>query len=754
MTMQPPLSIACDLGFAADIPATAAAELQAVCAAAGATAAVDREYDDLVRLAAQAVECPAALLCVDDGGQMRLVAEHGYGKPWIPREHALSRALDYAAPLLVLADAAADPRFRDDPAVHCADGLRFYAGAALFDATGLQLGVLAVADPRPREGVSEVALATLQRVARLAARLIEGKRQRERSSLLPAPGLVPSAEAVLTLNGRAAVVAVSAAAQRLLGGTVCVGRSAFDVFALTLQDDPEGVQAWLYARDTDGAADGSVDFPARDVLPPDGRALRFRSGDGVRVVEALRRIVPVDGGPGIALALRAPQASPSHTSRQDADHDLLTGIADRNGLIAFLGQALARDSAPVVALLGLDNFRVINDALGHSIGDSALQIVVCRLLARMPADALLARVGGDEFGLVFAGRSAEDIESTLRTLLRDIARPCEIDHHLVDLEASIGLARHEAVATRTGIAVADAGELLARAGLAMRTAKKMGGQRLRWYEPGMRTMAQDRRQLDLELRRACLEGQFELHYQPQIDLSTGCPTGAEALLRWRHPQRGLLRPEAFIDALASSVVAPAVGHWILQRACRDAASWPEVECRRLAVAVNLFPVQLDDVRLLDEVDNALAASGLDPAQLELELTETIALRHDSMAEHLITQLRSRGVRVSFDDFGTGFASLSMLRRLPVDRVKIDHSFVRNVIDDRGDEAIVRSIALMAQNFHMDVIAEGVETASQAAFLRDIGCGEAQGFLYAAALPAGDFHHWLGEHACAGGERHG
>jgi EAL domain-containing protein (putative c-di-GMP-specific phosphodiesterase class I) len=276
----------------------------------------------------------------------------------------------------------------------------------------------------------------------------------------------------------------------------------------------------------------------------------------------------------------------------------------------------------------------------------------------------------------------------------------------------------------------------------MQRAKRSGGRQLRHFEPDMRAEAHDRRRLDVELRRACTEGEFELHYQPQVCLLTGRPTGAEALLRWRHPQRGLLSPDKFIEALAMSSVAPAVGRWIIERACEDASAWPQVDNRQLSIGVNLFPVQLDGERLPGEVDYALARSGLRSAHLELELTETIALRDDGIAASALANLRARGIRVAYDDFGTGYASLSVLRRLPVDRVKIDRSFVRDVLANRGDAAIVRSILLIARNFDLRVIAEGVETPAQADLLRELGCHEAQGFLYSPALPACDFAQWV------------
>ncbi|HEY5613914.1 MAG TPA: EAL domain-containing protein [Lysobacter sp.] len=701
------------------------------------------EFDDLVCMASQLLDTPIALIAVAEGEYFRIAAEHGYGKSLAPREHAICRAVGRDTPLLMLPDAAADPRFRNDPAV-ALDGVRFYLGIALFGSTGLQIGVLGVADYRPRATVAEDVLATLHRLARLAARLIE-RRAFERSNRIAEQIARADFSAVVVINAAGAVTFANAAAQALFGPTVADGQPVDALFPATLQVDPDAVAGWLRTGASAAQEAGTA-----------SRELRVRAADGeLRTLEAVRcawltdedgKTPVADNSSVFALILRdvTDRRHLQQRRRRADQQDPLTGLPNRATLLTTLDALRPKTASLGVALLGLNNFRAVNDTLGHTIGDAVLQVVACRLLARLPADAHLARFDGDEFVLVFADTAVDAIEALLGTMLRELARPCEVDHQRVHLEASIGLAMSD-VGDDAGDGDADridARELVARAGLAMQHAKRANGQQLRRFRPDMRAAAIDRRLLDLELRRASREGEFELHYQPQIDLATGLPTGAEALLRWRHPERGLLLPVAFIDALAHSAVALAVGRWVLQRACVDAAGWPEVAGRRLAVGVNLFPVQFDDEHLLDEVDHALALSGLPPAQLELELTETIALNDDGMAENVLMQLRARGIRVAYDDFGTGFASLSMLQRLPVDRVKIDRSFVRNVLENRGDEAIVRSIALIARNFDLEVIAEGVETPFQAEFLRDLGCQDVQGFLYSKALAPGDFERWL------------
>lgn len=443
---------------------------------------------------------------------------------------------------------------------------------------------------------------------------------------------------------------------------------------------------------------------------------------------------------------------------QRTDEDALTGLPNRAGLLRALDARREAGIAITVAVLGMDNFRSISVTLGPDTADTMLQVVAARLMARLPDDAFLARLDGDEFAIALPtrGQKPKAIEALLNAILLDLAQPCEVDMHRVHLDACIGLlldGNGDGDATPSGNALApllpdvavdhaDSLEMVARAQLAMHYAKRSRGQSLRRFEPSMRTEAIDRRKLDLELRRAVSEGEFELFYQPQIDLQSGRPTGAEALLRWRHPERGLLMPAAFIEALAISGIAPTMGWWILERACHDAASWPAIDGKRLTVSVNLFPSQFGHEDFLHEVDAALRNSGLPPECLELELTETIALRDDDVAAATLQAMRQRGVRAAYDDFGTGYASLSMLHHLAVDRVKIDHSFVRDVMDDRGDAAIVRSILLIAHNFDMQVTAEGVESVQQADFLRSLGCNEVQGYLYSEPLPVIDFGAWL------------
>ncbi len=685
-------------------------------------------FDAVLAVAAGLLDCASALLWTMEDGGLRLAASHGLPAPHAWTGSLLPTLVDASRPVVAIADAAADPQLSGDPLVTTGAGLRFLVATVLFGPAGELLGVLAAGDPRPRTEAADALAGRLAPLATLATRQFGG-------DLLARCRQVAEAgfSAVILVDEQGETLFANTAARELFGPVASRGQMLDQLVPAALQLEPEAVSAWLLAP---AGPSGSL----RSL-----RELRIRDSLGeLRTVQAARCAWHDGNTRGTVLVLRdagdgAPRREP-RSGRRDA----LTGLPNREALFATVDSLRGRGTRLGVALLGLDNFRAVNEALGHVIGDTVLQVVASRLMAWLPGDAHLARFGSDEFVILFpaAGDNAA-IEQQLQSLLREIARPCEIEHQRVHVEACIGVAFDDATGGHAA-AYEDCGSsgLLALAALALRHAKRGGSMQLRHFSPAMREEAVDRRQLDLELRRAFRDGEFELHYQPQIDLATGLPSGAEALLRWRHPERGLLMPGAFIDALGRSAIAPQVGTWILQQACHDASRWPLVEGRPLKVGVNLFPAQFNDDALVAKIDAALAASGLPPEQLEIELTETVALRDDGVAERTLLQLRSRGIRVSYDDFGTGHASLSMLHRLPVDRVKIDRSFVRDLVGNRGDKAIVRSITLIARNFDMEVIAEGVETRDQAILLREFGCQEVQGFLYSQALAQHVFQHWV------------
>jgi diguanylate cyclase (GGDEF)-like protein/PAS domain S-box-containing protein len=429
---------------------------------------------------------------------------------------------------------------------------------------------------------------------------------------------------------------------------------------------------------------------------------------------------------------------------QIAHHDQLTGLPNRVSLKNELTSLLTgngRHQPHSIALFDLDGFKDVNDTDGHSTGDQLL-IEVAQRLSRVAGESGgVYRLGGDEFVVVMPGcGDPRRVTALVESMLRQLAEPFEINEHVLHVGGSAGIA----IAPQDGSTV---DELIANADLALYKAKSDGGHTHRLFVPVLRAQAQTRRGLQVELRRAFTENEFELYFQPQIRLADEAVVGAEALLRWRHPERGVIAPGAFIQTLAESSIASAVGAWIIRDACAKASAWRAMGLSLNRISINLFPSQCRDSGLLLDVEGALQTSGLPADILELEISETFALNNDDAIRPL-QELHNRGIKLAFDDFGTGYASLSYLTKFPVSRIKIDRSFVAKVTDDAENAAIVRSLIAMAHNLKLGIIAEGVETEGQARFLLEERCEEAQGFLYAKPLCAADFESYLREQRLA------
>lgn len=430
--------------------------------------------------------------------------------------------------------------------------------------------------------------------------------------------------------------------------------------------------------------------------------------------------------------------------RRLALHDELTGLPNRTSLHADLDAILessgtARSTS--VAIFDLDGFKDINDTLGHLIGDKLLQEVATRIVTAAD-EARVYRSGGDEFVVILVGQgNPVEICGTVGRILKSLSEQFEIDAHRLFLAASAGIA----IAPNDGLSVDD---LLGNGDLALYDAKAAGGRCYRLFMPTLRAKANARRKLDAELRHAHANEEFEIYFQPQLRASDAAIVGAEALIRWRHPERGVLAPGAFIDALSESPVVLEAGRWILMEACKTAASWRAKGLPLLRIGVNLFPAQFRYGTLLGDVEHALSESGLPPQALELEITENIALSNDDAMLAPLNELRAKGVNIAFDDFGTGYASLSYLTKYPLTRIKIDRSFVQKITEQSSaeDTAIVRSIITMARNLKLQVTAEGVETSAQMKFLRSEGCHELQGFLFSKPLSIDQFEKFVRSHA--------
>jgi diguanylate cyclase (GGDEF)-like protein/PAS domain S-box-containing protein len=423
-----------------------------------------------------------------------------------------------------------------------------------------------------------------------------------------------------------------------------------------------------------------------------------------------------------------------------AHYDPLTGLPNRLSLQKELGRLLAGcDRSPVsIALFDLDGFKDVNDTLGHSTGDQLL-IEVCQRFIEitdgLARPAKVCRLGGDEFVIIVPEcGDPRVIAEIVDLVLRRLKDPFDVNGNVLHLGSSAGIAIAPADA-------AQADELIANADLALYQAKAEGGQTYRFFLPALRARAQARRALGVELRRAFAENELELYYQPQVRLVDNAVVGAEALLRWRHPQRGLIAPGAFIEALAECSIAPEVGRWIIMSAIAQTAVWRARGLMLGRIGVNLFPAQAHSPQLLTDVEDALSASGLPAELLELEITENAALNVENSSATL-RKVHDLGVLLAFDDFGTGYASLNHLTQFPIWRIKIDRSFINRITHSNEDAAIVRSLIAMAHNLGLRVVAEGVESDEQTAFLLKEGCEEAQGYLFARPLPAIDFETYL------------
>jgi diguanylate cyclase (GGDEF)-like protein len=409
-----------------------------------------------------------------------------------------------------------------------------------------------------------------------------------------------------------------------------------------------------------------------------------------------------------------------HIARM-ARHDMLTDLPNRVLLHEKMAEGLDRVAARMhsmaVLCLDLDDFKTVNDTLGHPIGDKLLRAVAERLAGAVRETDTVARLGGDEFAILHSEADRHSSEALARRLVDALATPVVIDGHEINTGISIGVA----VAPDHGMA---GDHLMKCADLALYHAKAAGRGTFRFFEPDMDARIQARRALERDLRQALTSGSFELAYQPQVNLATNELTGMEALLRWTRPGSGPVPPAEFIPIAEETGLIVPLGEWVLRTACAEAARWPD----HIRVAVNLSPAQFRGRGLVAMVTHALAASGLPPRRLELEITEAVLLRDDETIRAMLHQLRALGVRISMDDFGTGYSSLSYLRSFPFDKIKIDRSFISDIDRNRDNVAIIQAVARLGASLGIETTAEGIETHDQLELVRSAGCTEVQGYL--------------------------
>ena len=488
-------------------------------------------------------------------------------------------------------------------------------------------------------------------------------------------------------------------------------------------------------RQETGSFTGDLDAYCDEVLNDVGRSKNsiVETSDG-RLIEISNE--PVASGGWLAThedvteRIRAEERI-AHLAHYDALTDLPNRVLLRGHLEQRVAE-LAQGKPFAILYIDIDEFKGVNDSFGHEVGDELLRHVAARLRGCVGPQDLVARLGGDEFAIVKAEtRDRGQLTALAEQILDSLRIPAQCKGQEVPIEASIGIA----IAPDDGLSLED---LFKNADLAMYAAKSDGRRTYRFFVPELDARLKTRRQLELDLRQALARGQLEIHYQPLVDLATDTVTGCEALLRWYHPERGMISPAEFIPVAEDTGLINEIGDWVLKRACAEAAGWPG----HIRLAVNVSPIQFRSKTLALRVAAALRDSGLAPDRLELEITEAVLIRDDDEALVILHQLRDLGVRIALDDFGTGYSSLSYLRRFPFDKIKIDRSFVSDIGEAGGSSLIVEAVVNMASACRMSTTAEGVETEMQREILRGLGCSEMQGYLFSPAVPASKLQQLL------------
>ncbi len=515
-----------------------------------------------------------------------------------------------------------------------------------------------------------------------------------------------------------------------------------EMFGLSPEVVKQGctMQRLIAHRKETGSFDGDVDEFCNAIIRNVslGKSTRqLTEAQGGRAIEIVNQ--PLKGGGWVAtieditLRTRADEKI-AHMAHYDALTDLSNRVLFRERLEQAL-KAIRPGEQLAVMYVDIDEFKSINDALGHAIGDELLKGVADRLRGCLKDTDVAARLGGDEFAVIqTAIKSQSETSHLVECIYAAIREPFECTGHLITTDASIGIA----LAPGDGL---DLDQLLKNADLALYGAKGDGRRTYRFFEAGMDARAKARRSLELELRQAINDGSLEAYYQPVVTLDHGKVSCCEALLRWRHPERGMISPAEFIPIAEETGLINQLGHWVLHTACAEAVNWPD----DIRVAVNVSPVQFKSQTLALNVAAALAASGLAASRLELEITEAVLIRDDEMALEVLHQLRALGVRIALDDFGTGYSSLSYLQRFPFDKIKIDRSFVRDIASAVASSSIVEAVVNIAAASNMTTTAEGVETEQQRELLRVLGCTEMQGYLFSPAIPAVEIRQLLRSH---------
>ncbi|QCI99265.1 EAL domain-containing protein [Agrobacterium larrymoorei] len=690
--------------------------------------APEQEYDHIIQMASRIFDVPTVLISLVHRDRQFFKARIGLDVCETSRDVSFCTFAIMEPAIFVVPDASKDERFRSNALVTGHPKIRFYAGAPLFTSQGHAIGSLCLIDSKPREMFSDRDQQILQDLAAMVLQRMELKRlEREseasRNKFIHITSTSP--DAIICANGQNHITSWNAAAAEIFGYSKeeALGKP-LDIIV------PDAMRG----RHGTGLAKVASGGPPRIIGTSLNLTAKRRDGSEVPIELSLSQWTE-SGEPQFGAIIR------DMTSRLDAirqlkhaaEFDELTGLSNRASLKHRIQISSEGGDPLALLLIDLDGFKDVNDTLGHPAGDFVLKAVAERLRTSVPSHLMVARLGGDEF--VVVSETVDPLQATAvaSSLIAAIEEPIEFNNEPIHIGASIG------ISFKLGTEE-NGDELLGNADLALYQAKADGRHLVRIFTPELRQKASKKGSLSSSLRQAWENQEFELYYQPQVKLSDGSLCGAESLIRWNHPNLGIVSPAAFLPVLESSLLAVPVGEWILRTACAQAAQWQNAGLKSFRIGVNLFAAQFRTRDFARSVEVALADSDLSATSLELEITENIILRNEQRIVEPLHHLRALGVGVAFDDFGTGFASLSLLKDYPVTRLKIDRSFVSGSERNKKDEAIIEAVIKLAAGFDLNVIAEGIETREQEEMMREYECHEGQGYLYGRPMKAADFTH--------------
>jgi diguanylate cyclase (GGDEF)-like protein len=693
----------------------------------------DPLFDSLTTLAAQVCDAPIALFSLIDRERQWFKSNHGLpGTRQTSREIAFCAHTILSGEMLEVPDARRDVRFASNPLVVSDPRIRFYAGVPLRDARGFGLGALCVMDYEARRLSPSQRLA-LESLARLAISLLEQRRGERK--------LRESEQHALEREHRQKVIAdlgqralADPDAEALMENAVrLVSETLGFEYCRVLELAQGGLN--LVSRVTLGHAPEGNDTGSRMAALISGAEgpyglLEVRSATPGRITAEVTNFVQsVANIVGTALARRRADEQLSYA----AQFDTLTGLPNRQLFRDRISQSIARavrKGRPIaIVALNLDGFKLVNNGHGHAAGDRVLMQVAERLISCVSAYDTVSRLGADEFAIALSNIDrVEEAAPVVKRILQTLTPPFDLEDGEVFISATAGVSIFD---TDGG----DAHTLIKNAELAMHRARENGRNFYEFFAPEMNQSGLERMRLERGLRRALERGEFLLHYQPKISAVTGKIRGAEALLRWQHPERGLVLPGEFIPILEETGLIVPVGLWVLQSACEQIRRWERAGIEVESIGINLSARQFQQPDFDAHVRRVIESSGVSPGKIELEITESMLMHDPGQAIQTISRLKQLGVTLSVDDFGTGYSGLSYLKQLPLDSLKIARNFISHITQDPEDATIALAIINLAHNLGLQVVAEGVETEAQARFLAAHRCDFLQGFFFALPLDA-------------------